>query len=115
GGGGEGGGAGEVGTANFDDVRPGRGLGMGGVGQGLHRRHQPLLDAEGRGHVHGGRERVVRRLRHVDVVVGVDRLVAAERLAGDLGAAGGGDPVWVHVELGAAAVPPHGQRTTALV
>ena len=83
--------------------------------EGLHRWHKPLFHAEGRRHVHRGRERVVRRLRHVHVVVGMDRLMTAERLAGDLRAAVGDHLVDVHIELGAAASHPDMQRELVLV
>ena len=90
-------------------------FGVERVAQGLHGRHQPLLDAERSGHVHRGWERVVGRLRHVDVVVGMDRLLAAQRLAGDLGAAVGDHLVDVHVELRAAAGHPDVQRKLVVV
>ena len=50
------------------------------------RRHEPMRDARGRRDVHHRREHVVRRLRHVHVVVGMDRALrlAAERRAADL-------------------------------
>ena len=53
---------------------------------------------------------VVRRLRHVDVIVGMNRRLAAERRAGELAAAVGDHLVDVHVELGAAAGHPDMQR-----
>ena len=53
---------------------------------------------------------VVGRLRHVDMVVGMNRRLAAERRAGELAAAVGDHLVDVHVELGAAARHPYVQR-----
>ena len=53
---------------------------------------------------------VVRRLRHVDVIVGMNRRLAAERRAGELAASVGDHLVDVHVELGAAAGHPDMQR-----
>ena len=47
------------------------------VAQRLHAREQLMNEFLRGGDVHGGRERVVRRLRHVHVVVGVDRLLAS--------------------------------------
>ena len=46
--------------------------------QRLQRGDQVALERLGRRDVDGGREHVVRRLPHVDVVVGVDRLLAAD-------------------------------------
>ena len=86
------------------------GLGGQGVAQALDRRDEPVHDLLGGGDVHGGRERVVRRLRHVDVVVGVDRLLAAQLAAGQLDGAVGDDLVGVHVRLGAAAGLPDAER-----
>ena len=60
--------------------------------------------------IHRGREGVVGRLRHIDVIVGVNRRLAAERRAGELAAAVGDHLVHVHVELRAAARHPHMQR-----
>ena len=80
------------------------------IAQGGHRRDEPLLHVDGRRDVHGRRERVVRRLRHVDVIVGMNRRLAAERRACKLAAAVGDHLVDVHVELGAAARHPDMQR-----
>jgi hypothetical protein len=60
--------------------------------------------------VHCGRKRVVRGLRHVDVIVGVNRRFAAKRRAGELAAAVGDHFVNIHVELRAAARHPYVQR-----
>ncbi len=49
--------------------------------------------------VHRGRERVVRRLAHVDVIVGMHRLLGAELAAEQLIGAVGDDLVEVHVAL----------------
>src|SRR5258706_13634348 len=72
--------------------------------------NQPLLDIDGGGNVHRRWKGVVRRLRHVYVVVGMNRMLATERCAGKLAAAVRNDLVDVHVELGAAARHPHMQR-----
>ena len=66
-----------------------------------------LLD---RRDVHRGREGVVRGLAAVDVVVGVDRRLAAERRAQDLVGAVRDHLVGVHVGLGAGAGLPDHQR-----
>ena len=78
--------------------------------QGSDRGNQALLHVDRRRDVHRRRKRVVRRLRHVDVIVGVNRRLAPERRARKLAAAIGDHLVDVHVELGAAARHPHMQR-----
>ena len=80
------------------------------VAQRGHRGNEALFHVDGRGDAHGRRKRVVRRLRHVDVIVGMNRRVAAERRAGELAAAVGDHFVDVHVELRAAARHPDVQR-----
>ena len=78
--------------------------------QRLDRRHQPLLHRDGGGDIHRRGKRVVGGLRHVDVIVGMHRRLAAERRAGKLAAAIGDHLVHVHVELRAAAGHPDMQR-----
>ena len=63
-----------------------------------------------RGDVHRGRERVVGRLAHVHVIVGMHRLLGAQRAADQLDAPVGDHLVDVHVRLGARAGLPHVQR-----
>ena len=60
--------------------------------------------------MHGGGERVVRGLRHVDVVVGMDRLLGSHLAAHNFNGAVGDDFVDVHVGLGAAPGLPDAQR-----
>ena len=67
-------------------------------------------DALNRDHVHHDRETVVRRLPFVDVIVGMHRLVRAERLAGELIRAIGDHLVRVHVALRAGAGLKDDQR-----
>ena len=76
---------------------------------------KPLLHIDRGRDVHGRGKGVVRRLRHVDVVVGMNRRLAAERRAGELAAAVGDHFVHVHVELRAAAGHPHVQREHVVV
>src|SRR5699024_6629341 len=80
----------EVGPAGLDQVTPRGGAGFQRGGQRLERGHQVRDHDLGGGHVCGGGEGVVGRLRHVDVVVRVD---------GDAlgGAQRGDDLVGVHV------------------
>ena len=74
------------------------------------RRHQSLRHAPRRGDVHRGGEAVVRRLAHVDMVVGMDRALAAARPRQPLVGAPGDHLVGIHVRLGAAAGLPDDQR-----
>jgi hypothetical protein len=80
------------------------------VAQGADVGEQVVDDLLGGGDVHRGREGVVRRLAAVDVVVGVDRLLAAHDAAGELDGAVADHLVDVHVGLRAAAGLPHAQR-----
>ncbi len=87
-------------------------FGLGGdcFAHGLDRRDQRILHALGGRDVHGRRKRVVRRLRHVDVIVGMDRLFRSHLAAGNFDGAVGDDLVHIHVGLGAAAGLPDAQR-----
>ena len=100
----------EVGSADLDDVAELLGLGGERVAQRSDRRDQPVHDLFGGGDVHGRRERVVRRLRHVDVVVGMDRLLRPSLPAGELDGAVRDHLVHVHVRLGTAPGLPDVQR-----
>ena len=60
--------------------------------------------------MHGGGKRVVRGLRHVDVIIGMDRLLRSQHAARDLDGAVRDDFVDVHVGLRAAARLPDAQR-----
>ena len=62
------------------------------------------------GDVHRGRERIVRRLAHIDVIVGMNRLLGAEFAAQQFVGAIGDHLVEVHVGLGAGAGLPDHQR-----
>src|SRR6266403_6393999 len=99
-----------VGAADLDDAVPCLGLHRDRLPKCLHRRNQPLHGVDGSRDVHGRWKRVVRRLRHVDVIVRMYRRLAAECRARELAATVGNDLVHVHVELGAAAGHPDMQR-----
>ena len=86
------------------------GLARERVAQLSHRRNQVVRDFLGRRDMHRGRKRVVRRLRHVHVVVRMNRLLAAEHAARHLDRAIRDDLVGVHVGLRAAAGLPDAQR-----
>ena len=101
-------------AADLDDLVPALRL----VGEPLvhrpQRRKQPLVHRHRRGDVHRGREAVVRRLALVDMVVGVDRLLAAALAGQDLVGAAGDHLIGVHVRLGARARLPDDQRELAV-
>ena len=100
---------------DLDDVIPGLRLGADRVAQGGDRGDEALLHIDGRRDTHRRRKRIVRRLRHVDVIVGMNGRLAPERRAGELGAAVGDHFVDVHVELGAAACHPNMQGKHVVV
>jgi hypothetical protein len=89
----------QVGTADLDDVGERLRLRGQGVAQHGHARHELVLDLLDHGDVHRGRERVVRRLPAVHVVVRVHRLLRAHLAAGQLDRAVRDDLVRVHVRL----------------
>ncbi len=60
--------------------------------------------------VHGGGERIVGGLRHVDVVIGMNRLLRSQFAARQFDGAVGDDLVDVHVGLRATAGLPDAQR-----
>ena len=99
-----------MGPPDLDDVAPRLRLGIDCIVQGSDRRNQALLHVDCRRNVHRRREGVVGRLRHVDMIVGVNRRLAPERRPRNLAAPIGDHFVDVHVELGAAARHPNMQR-----
>ena len=105
----------QMGAADLDDIMPAAGLGGERVGEFGKRREQPNRRFDGDRDVQRGRETVVRRLAHVDMVVGVDRRLAAAR-ARQLFV---GDPrdhlIRVHVRLGAAARLPDRERELVVI
>lgn len=96
----------QMGPANLDEALPLVGLLLEGVAQADQGGEQRLLKVEDGGDVHDGGEGVVGGCGHVDVVVGVDGLLAAHGAAEDLNGAVGDDFVGVHVGLGARARLP---------
>src|SRR5277367_4147426 len=96
----------EMGAADFYDVGEFLGFGVERVTKFFYGGEETLTRFGGGGDVHGGGEGVVRGLRHVYVVVGVDGLFCAQRAAGDFDGAVGDDFVDVHVGLRAAAGLP---------
>ena len=88
-------------AADLDDVGPGLGLGVERVVEFLERRDEAVGDFLGAGDVHGGREGVIGRLRHVAVIIRVHRLLGAHLAAEYLDGAVGDDLIRIHVGLGA--------------
>ncbi len=99
-----------MGTTDLDDIGPFGALRRDRVMQGFYGGDQTLRHIHCGGDVHRRRKTVVRRLRHVDVIVRVNRFLAAERRARELAAPVGDHLVHIHVELGAAAGHPDMQR-----
>ena len=96
-------------AADFHYIGELAGLGVDGLLHALDRGDQRAMDALGGGNVHGRGESIVRGLRHVDVIVGMDRVFRAEHAAGQLDGAVGDHFVGVHVGLRAAAGLPDAQ------
>ncbi len=99
----------QVGPPDLDDGREFAALVPEEAGQCLHDRQQVLRERRGRGDVHGRGERVVGGLRHIDVVIRVDRILAAEDAARQLYRPIGDHLVDVHIGVGAAAGLPDSQ------
>ena len=102
-------------AADLDDVLPLLNLRSDCSVQRLDRRNKPLLYIDRRSNAHCGGKRVVRRLGHVDVIIGMNRGLAPERRARDLAATVGDHLIDVHVELRAAAGHPNVQREHVLM
>src|SRR5262249_30530801 len=69
-----------MGPTDFDDVVPRSCVLADRVAERRNRRNETFLHVDGGGDTHRGGEGVIRRLGHVDVIVGMDRLVAAQRV-----------------------------------
>lgn len=92
----------QVRTSNLDDLLSLEvlDLGLEGVAQAVKGGEELVLDLEHGGDVHYGGESIVRGGAAVDVVIGVDGLLAAHLAAEDLNSPVGDDLVGVHVGLG---------------
>ena len=97
-------------AADLDDPGELLALLLQRVLQMRQRRIEQPRDLLGRRDVHRGREAVVRRLAHVDVIVGMHRRFRAELAAEHFVGAVGDHLVDVHVGLGAGAGLPDHQR-----
>lgn len=100
----------QVSATDLDDLLERLALGLDGVLEGDEGRQKRLLEVQNGGDVHDSGECVVGGGTHVDVVIGVDGLLAAHGAAQNLNSAVGDDLVGVHVGLGARAGLPNDQR-----
>jgi hypothetical protein len=89
----------QVGAARLDDVVERRPLGQQRGGEGVERRERGGKRGQHR-EAHGGRDHIVGALRHVHVIVRVDRRVAPARLPQQLVGPVGQHLVYVHVVAG---------------
>lgn len=100
----------QVSTADLDDLGELVDLLLQGVPQAAQGRQKAALELEDSSNVHDGGEGVVGGGGHVDVVVGVDGLLASHLSTQDLNGTVGDDLVGVHVGLSAGTGLPHNQR-----
>jgi len=104
-----------MGPADLHDVVPFHRLCSDGITQRRHCWDKAALGLDRCRDVHCGREAVIRGLRHVDVIVWMNRTLAAKRRARELAAAVRDDLVDVHIELSTAAGHPDMQRKHVVV
>src|SRR5208282_3709871 len=74
-------------ATDFYDVGEFLGFGVKRVAKIFQRREQAARRFRGGGDVHGGGKRVIRGLRHIYIVIGVDGLLAAHFAAADFDSA----------------------------
>jgi hypothetical protein len=100
----------EMGATNLDDVLEVVNLLLKSITEAGQSRQQSVLELNNSGDVHGSGEGVIGRSGHVDVVVGVDRLLGALYSSEDLNGTVGDDLVGVHVGLSTRTGLPYDQR-----
>jgi hypothetical protein len=100
----------EMGTSDLDDVLEVLNLLLESVTEAFQGREESVLEFHNSGDVHGSGERIVGGSGHVDVVIGVDRLLGAHLAAENFNGSVGNDLVRVHVGLGARAGLPDNKR-----
>jgi hypothetical protein len=105
----------QMGAADLDDAVPGLRLRIEPGVDLLERRQQPFVHRARGGDVHRRRKAVVGRLAFVDMVVGMDRALAALLAGEDLVGARGDHLIGVHVRLRARAGLPDHQRELVVV
>ena len=104
-----------VGATDLNNVIPFGRLGGNGVAECPNRRDQAQRHVDRGCDIHRRRKGVIRRLRHVDVIIWMNWRLAAERRSGKLAATVRDDLVNIHIELGTAARHPHVQRKHRVV
>src|SRR2546425_13222894 len=87
----------QMGAADLDDVRKFFGFGVERVAEVFYGGEETARSFRGGGDVHGRGKGVVGGLRQVDVVVGMNRFLAAQFAAGNFDGAIGDDFIDVHV------------------
>src|SRR5260370_41607299 len=97
-------------TADFDDVGKFFSVGVERVAKIFYSGEEAARRFRGGGDVHGGGKRVVGGLRHVHIIIWMNRFLAAHFAASNFDGAVGDDFVDVHVGLRAAAGMPDAQR-----
>src|SRR6266851_2960290 len=100
----------EMGAADFYDVSEFSGFGVERVAKIFYGMEKATSGFRGSRNVHGGGKRVVGGLRHIYVVIWMDRFLAPHFAAGDFDGAIGNDFVDVHVGLRATAGLPDAKR-----
>lgn len=100
----------QVGTPDLDNVLEFDGFRLECSVEGSHVGEQTVLDFHDGANVHSSRETVVGRLTHVDVVVGVNGLLASELAAEHLDGTVGNDFVDIHVGLSSRTSLPDDER-----
>lgn len=106
----QGGGVLQMSTTDFDDLVELLDFLLESVTKAAQGREQSVLELQDGGDMHGSGERVIGRGGHVDVVVGVDRLLGAHGTAKDLNGTVRDNLVGVHVGLSARTGLPDNQR-----
>ena len=96
----------QMGATDFDDVGEGLGFGIERVAERFDGGDEAFQHDRGGGDGHRGWEGVVRRLRHVHMVIGVHRCFGSHLAAGEFDRAVRDDLVGVHVALGSGAGLP---------
>ncbi|EEQ39392.1 conserved hypothetical protein [Clavispora lusitaniae ATCC 42720] len=99
----------QVGSTNLDDVLEFLSLAVQRVTQSLQLRKQSVVDFSDSRNVHNGREGVVRRSRHVTVVIWVHWFLGAQFTAQDLNGSVGDNLISVHVTSGTRTGLEHNQ------
>ena len=99
-----------MGASDFYDVLPGLCLVIQGVAELLQGGQQAVVDFLDASNMHGRRECVVGRLRHVHMVIGVNRFLRSHFAAQHFNGTVGDDFIGIHVGLGAGAGLPDDER-----